>query len=69
MTYKGFIKKSRTYDLTTLSQVVDSSAGIFILYSPEQLGIAVPVYMVIRLLLNGAAIVLRKKTTGPVGEK
>jgi len=41
----------------------------FLLYTPEQLKITVPVYLGIRLVLNIADIILRYKTTGPVGEK
>lgn len=67
--YNGVIKKSRTYDLAALSQTIDAVVPIFILYSPEQIGVAVPVYMGIRMALNGLAAWLRSKTTGPVGEK
>jgi hypothetical protein len=69
MSYKGFIKKSRTYDHAAISQIIDGAAGIFVMYSPEQLGIAVPIYMLIRILLNAGAVWLRKDTTGPVGDK
>ena len=69
MAYKGLIKKSRTYDLTALSQLLDVAAPVFILYSPEQLGITVPVYMGLRILINWGAVALRKRTTGPVGVK
>lgn len=69
MAYNGIVKKSRTIDLAILNKVVDMAAATFILYEPEQIGISVPVYLAVRLLLNAAAIYLRHKTNGPVGEK
>lgn len=69
MAYKGVIKQSRTIDLAAISQIVDTTLPIFLLYSPEQLGITVPIYMGIRLLFNGLAVYLRYKTTGEIGGK
>jgi len=69
MSYQGLINKSRTLDLTAISQVIDVIAPIWVLYSPEQIGISVPVYIGIRMLLNGLAAYLRYETKGPVGEK
>lgn len=67
--YNGFIKNSRTLDLAALSVVLDAVALAFLAYSPEQLGIAVPVYAGVRIVLTAAQAWLRFKTTGPVGEK
>lgn len=69
MAYQGIIKKSRTLDLAAISQIVDVIAPIWVLYSPEQIGISVPVYIAVRMLLNGLAVYLRHVTTGPIGEK
>lgn len=69
MSYQGIIKKSRTIDQAMLSQIVDTTLPIFLLYSPEQLGVTVPLYMGIRMAFNAWAVYLRFKTTGPVGEK
>lgn len=69
MKYKGFIKKSRTLDLAALSQILDVVGTIFVLYSPEQLGLKVGVYMAIRMILNGLVAYLRYETKGPIGEK
>jgi len=69
MSYQGLINKSRTLDLTAISQVIDVITPIWVLYSPEQIGISVPVYIGIRMLLNGLAAYLRYETKGPVGEK
>jgi len=65
--YKGIIKGSRTYDLSALSQVVDTIGPVLIMYQPDQLGVSVPAYMITRILINMAAAYLRAKTTGPVG--
>lgn len=69
MKYQGIIKKSRTYDSIALSQIVDAVALGFLTYSPEQLGLTIPVYAAIRIGLNVTQAVLRNKTTGPVGDK
>ena len=67
--YNGIIKGSRTLDLAALSVVIDAASLGFLAYSPEQLGIAIPAYMVIRITLTAIQAYLRFKTTGPVGEK
>jgi hypothetical protein len=67
MKYKGIIKKSRTYDHTAVSQMIDFALPVYILYTPEQLGLTVTTYAVIRIGLNALAGFLRHKTTGPVG--
>jgi len=69
MTYQGFIQKSRSYDLAALSGVIDAALLTFLAYNPEQLGITLPVYFGIRLILTALQFYLRAKTTGPVGEK
>ena len=69
MTYNGLINKSRTLDLAALSTVVDAIAPVIVMFDPEQLGITVAAYMVIRMGLNALAAWLRYKTTGPVGQK
>ena len=69
MKYKGCIKKSRTYDSIALAGMLDVTAAAFILYTPEQLGIAVPAYLGIRILLGCLQVYFRRDTTGPVGEK
>ena len=67
--YKGVIKKSRSLDVTALSQFVDVLAPIYIMLQPEDIGISVVAYAAIRVLLNYAQMRLRFLTTGPVGEK
>lgn len=69
MEYKGIIKGSRTLDVAALSVIIDAVSLGFLAYSPEQLGIAVPIYMTVRILLTAFQAYLRFKTTGPVGEK
>ena len=69
MAYGGIIKKSRTLDLAAVSVIVDAASLGFLAYSPEQLGIGIPIYMGLRILLTGVAAYLRFKTSGPVGEK
>lgn len=69
MTYQGFIKKCRTYDLAVLNKIIDMAAATILMYTPEQIGITVPIYLVIRMGLNSLSIWLRSVTTGPVGEK
>ena len=69
MAYGGVIKKSRTLDLAAVSVIIDAVSLGFLAYSPEQLGVAIPIYMGIRVLLTGLAAYLRFKTSGPVGEK
>ena len=67
MAYDGVIKKSRTLDLAAVSVIIDAVSLGFLAYSPEQLGVGIPIYMAIRILLTGVAAYLRFKTTGPVG--
>lgn len=69
MNYQGVVLKSRTLDLAMFSQIVDAVSLGFLAYSPEQLGIAIPVYAALRVGLNVTAAYLRFKTTTPVGEK
>ena len=64
---KGVIKGSRTLDLAMLSMILDGISLGFLAYSPEQLGITVVVYAVIRIAINVTSAVLRFKTTTPVG--
>ena len=67
--YKGLIKQSRTLDLTALSQFIDVLAPVYIMLSPEDLGISAVAYAVIRVGINFAQARLRYLTTGPVGKK
>ena len=69
MKYKGVIKKSRTLDLTVISQFIDVLAPVYIMLSPEDLGVGVITYAIIRVAINFAQARLRYLTTGPVGEK
>ena len=50
-------------------QVVDAVALGFLAYSPEQIGISIPIYAAIRMGINGLQAYLRFKTTTPVGGK
>lgn len=67
--YKGIIKNSRTLDLTALSQIVDAVAPVILLLSPEDLGVTIVGYAVIRMAINGLQAYLRHKTTGALGDK
>lgn len=67
--YNGVIKGSRTLDIAALSVVIDAMSLGFLAYSPEQLGIAIPIYMAIRIALTATQAYLRFKTTGPIGDK
>lgn len=69
MKYKGMIKGSRTLDLTMVSQVLDAAAAPILLYNPEQLGVTVPAYLVVRIIINSLQAYLRFKTSTAVGEK
>jgi len=69
MPYQGMIKQSRTLDLTAISQILDAMALSFLAYSPEQLGIGIPIYMALRTIINGLQAYLRFKTNGPVNSK
>lgn len=66
MRYDGIIKRSRTFDSIALAGTIDVIAASLILYSPEQLGLTVPVYFGIRVALGALQVWLRKDTTGPV---
>jgi len=69
MAYEGIIKKSRSLDAQALSVMVDAASLGFLAYSPEQLGIGIPIYMCLRIVLTAWAAYLRFQTTTPVGEK
>ena len=69
MEYKGVIKGSRTLDVAALSVVIDAASLGFLAYSPEQLGVGIPIYMTIRIAITAFQAYLRFKTTTPVGEK
>ena len=69
MEYNGVIKGSRTLDVAALSVVIDAASLGFLAYSPEQLGIAIPAYMALRISITALQAYLRFKTTSPVGEK
>ncbi len=69
MEYKGIIKGSRTLDVNLLSGAIDAGFLVFLSYSPEQLGLTIPIYAGIRALITIALFYLRFKTTGAVGEK
>lgn len=66
MRYDGIIKRSRTLDSIALAGVIDVIAASLVLYSPEQLGVTVPVYFAIRVALGILQFWLRQDTTGPV---
>ena len=67
--YNGVIKKSRSLDLAALSGMLDAVALSFLAYSPEQIGLTVPLYAAVRAALTAAQFYVRFKTNGPVGEK
>lgn len=69
MKYNGVVKGSRTLDLAVISGMLDAAALGFLAYSPEQLGLTVPIYAGVRILVTMAQFYLRYKTTGPVGEQ
>lgn len=69
MEYKGVIKGSRTLDLNLISGAIDAGFLVFLSYSPDQLGLTIPIYAGIRAFITVALFYLRFKTTGPVGEK
>jgi len=69
MEYTGIIKGSRTLDLTAVSMMVDAASLSFLAYEPEKLGITVPVYAAVRIVLGVLAAYLRFQTRHPVGEK
>lgn len=69
MEYKGVIKGSRTLDVAMISQMLDAAAAAILLYNPEQLGVTVPVYLAVRVVINTLQAYLRFKTTSAVGEK
>ncbi len=65
----GFIMGSRTLDLAAASAMLDAAALGFLAYSPAQLGITVPIYAGIRIVVTMAQVYLRFQTTGPVAGK
>ena len=67
--YNGVIKKSRSLDLAAFSGMLDAAALSFLAYSPEQLGVAVPIYATARAIVTALQFYVRFKTNGPVGEK
>lgn len=69
MEYNGVIKGSRTLDVAALSVIIDAMSLGFLAYSPEQLGIGIPIYMAVRIALTALQAYLRFKTTTAVGEK
>lgn len=56
-------------DSVAISQIVDAAALGFLAYSPEQLGISIPLYAVLRIGINVWQAYLRTKTTTPLTEK
>ena len=64
MTYKGFIKKSRTLDLGVLVAVF----GVIQIGLPG-LGLTALQFGIVDLVIGVLIVVLRSKTTGPVGAK
>ncbi len=67
--YNGVIKGSRTLDMQFIDAILASVLLSFMYFTPEQYGITVPVYAAIRGTLIVTGVILRFKTTGPVGEK
>lgn len=68
MEYKGIIKGSRSLDMVAASMIVDAISLAVMAYTPEQLGITIPVYMFIRIGFGVVQAYLRFQTTSPVGE-
>ena len=64
MTYKGFIKKSRTYDLAAVIAVLASTQAFI-----PQLELSQNVITGIGMVVAGLITYLRKITNGPVGDK
>lgn len=64
MTYKGFIKKSRTYDLAAVIAIL-AAIQPFI----PQLELSQNQITIIGMVVAGLITYLRKITTGPVGDK
>jgi hypothetical protein len=64
LTYKGFIKKSRTYDLAAIIAIL-AAIQPFI----PQLDLSQNTITIIGMVIAGLVAYLRKVTTGPVGEK
>lgn len=65
----GILKGSRTLDSIALAGIVDAAALGFLMYSPEQLHVTVPVYAGIRIGFGILQAYLRFQTSTPVGEK
>jgi len=64
MTYQGFIKKSRTYDLAALIAVL-TAVQVFV----PQLRIPEAYIPIVGMIVSGMIAYLRHLTTGPVGDK
>jgi hypothetical protein len=64
MTYKGFIKKSRTYDLAAIIAIL-AAVQPFV----PQFELSQNTITIIGMVIAGLIAYLRKITTGPVGEK
>lgn len=64
MKYKGFIKASRTYDFAAFIAVLTAIQP----FIPE-LDLSQNMKIIIGMGVAGVIALLRKKTTGPVGEK
>jgi len=64
MTYKGFIKKSRTYDLAAIVAIL-ASVQPFI----PQLELSQNAITIAGIVIAMAIAYLRKITNGPVGDK
>jgi len=64
MTYQGFIKKSRTYDLAALIAILTAIQAFV-----PQLRIPDAYIPIAGMIVSGLIAYLRHITTGPVGEK
>ena len=64
MTYKGFIKKSRTYDLAAVIAILVAIQPFI-----PQLELSQNQVTIAGMVISGLIAYLRKITTGPVGEK
>ena len=64
MTYQGFIKKSRTYDLAAIILLL----GAVQAYVPD-LGLSQVHTGIMNMAIAAAVAYLRHITTGPVGDK
>ena len=64
MTYKGFIKKSRTYDLAAVIAILVAVQPFIPQFQLTQNEITIA-----GMVISGLIAYLRKITTGPVGDK